>query len=136
MNYASVVSWGFKITKFLGIVLLGMAISEILRIFDGTKAAIEEVVVNPSDDLCAVFTVDRSGPRISIIQLRIYKRSEMFQGTRGPFEEMVFADDTNASNMMKWNGKWLDHRTIVLNSSDIGSITWKSPDGIRWNRTN
>jgi hypothetical protein len=40
--------------------------------------------------------------------------------------------DTRASDTMKWAIGCYDDRTIVLESSDIGTYAWRH-DGDRWN---
>jgi hypothetical protein len=48
--------------------------------------------------------------------------------------EILFQQQTSASDRMRWSVSWVDDETIMLDSSDIGEYCWRA-DLDAWNET-
>jgi hypothetical protein len=86
---------------------------------------------SPSGKRCAIIIKDDVQPKASLLFVRIYEGRESFGLKR---YGLVHAADSGCSGRMRWEASWKDDSTFVIDSADIGTVTWTF-DGSQWTRT-
>jgi len=115
----------FGIVVIIIIVWIALA----LYIFTGVKSYVPEHVYSPDKSKVVIPSVDYNKDNYNtylLVHIDIQDVSS---------KKILFQIQTRASDKMRWSVSWIDNKTVILNSSDIGPCCWKEEENGIWEET-